>query len=395
MTSSEKAARPRRARPAFDFAQMGFILDADTGRRRKVHALIFTAVLSRHMFVHLTYSQTLAEVIAGCERAWPFFGGVFKVLIPDNLKPVVTDADAVNPRLSVGWLDYAQHAGFVTDPARVRTPQDKPKVERAVQYVRGNFFAGETFEDLGQAQTAATVWCARTAGMRLHGTTAARPLDVFNELERPVMQPVPPRYFVPTFRSVKVHRDYHIEIGRALYSVPGDYIGQQLDARADAELVKLYFCGQLVKIHPAQPPGGRWTDPNDLPAERVGYAMRDLDRLKATAAQHGENIGINAARLLDDPLPWTRMRAVYRLLGLVRRYGAALVDTACSTALVMDVVSVAKIDSMLVKALESADAELPAAAGHPAGRFGRDPGEYRRSTAALTLVPPIEQETTS
>ena len=56
-----------------EFAQMGFIDDPDTGRRRKVHALIFTAVFSRHMFVYLTYSQTLAEVIAGCEAAWAFF----------------------------------------------------------------------------------------------------------------------------------------------------------------------------------------------------------------------------------------------------------------------------------------------------------------------------------
>ncbi|MGH3906963.1 MAG: IS21 family transposase, partial [Pseudonocardiaceae bacterium] len=77
-----------------DFAQIGFLLDAETGRRRRVHALIFTAVVSRHMFVWLTYSQTLAAVIAGCEAAWEFFGGVFKVLIPDNLKAVVTDADA-------------------------------------------------------------------------------------------------------------------------------------------------------------------------------------------------------------------------------------------------------------------------------------------------------------
>lgn len=116
-----------------DFAQMGFIVDADIGWRRKVHALIFTAAFSRHLFVHLTYSQTLADVIAGCEQAWTFFGGVFKVLIPDNLKAVVTQADAVNPRLSAGWLDYSQHAGFVTDTARVKTPRDKPKVERAVQ----------------------------------------------------------------------------------------------------------------------------------------------------------------------------------------------------------------------------------------------------------------------
>jgi hypothetical protein len=377
-----------------DFAQMGFITDTETGRRRKVHALIFTAVLSRHMFVHLSYSQTLTEVIAGCEAAWSFFDGVFKVLIPDNLKPVVTDADPVNPRLSVGWLDYAQHAGFATDPARVRSPQDKPKVERVVQYVRGNFFAGESFDSIASAQAAVTEWCTKTAGMRIHGTINARPLDVFNDLERVALLPVPPTYDVPLLRSVKVHRDFHIEIGKALYSVPGDYIGAQLDARADSQLVKLFHRGQLVKTHPRQPAGGRRTDPADLPEERVGYAMRDLDRLKATATRHGDNIGIYTHRLLDDPLPWTRMRAVYRLLGLVRRYGPGPVDNACGTALDLDVVSVSKIAAMLAKALENTAPVLPAAAGHPAGRFARDPAEFRPTTT-LRLVHSQPRETTT
>jgi transposase len=377
-----------------DFAQMGFITDTDTGRRRKVHALIFTAVLSRHMFVHLSYSQTLTEVIAGCEAAWAFYDGVFKVLIPDNLKPVVTDADPVNPRLSTGWLDYAQHAGFATDPARVRSPQDKPKVERVVQYVRGNFFAGESFDTLQTAQAAATEWCSKTAGMRIHGTINARPLEVFNELERVALLPVPPAYDVPLLRSVKVHRDFHIEIGKALYSVPGDYIGAQLDARADSQLVKLFHRGQLIKTHPRQPAGGRRTDPADLPEERVGYAMRDLDRLKATATGHGDNIGIYTHRLLDDPLPWTRMRAVYRLLGLVRRYGPGPVDTACGTALDLDVVSVSKIAAMLAKALENTTPVLPAAAGHPAGRFARDPAEFRSpTTLRLVHSQPLETST--
>jgi hypothetical protein len=185
---------------------------------------------------------------------------------------------------------------------------------------------------------------------------------------------------------VKVHRDYHIEIGKALYSVPVDYIGQQLDARADSQLVKLFHRGQLIKTHPRQPAGGRRTDPADLPEERVGYAMRDLDRLRATATGHGQNIGIYTDRLLDEPLPWTRMRAVYRLLGLVRRYGPGPVDAACGTALDLDVVSVSKIASMLTKALENTTPELPAAAGHPAGRFARDPSEFRGPRATLTLV---------
>jgi transposase len=109
-----------------DFGQMGLVFDPGSGRRRLTHALIFTAVYPRYMFVWLTVSQTLDAVIAGCEAAWGFFGGCFRVLIPDNMSAVVADADPINPKLTVGWLDYAQHCGFVTDTARVRHAKDKP-----------------------------------------------------------------------------------------------------------------------------------------------------------------------------------------------------------------------------------------------------------------------------
>jgi transposase len=358
-----------------DFGQMGWLVDPETERRRKVHALIFTAVVSRHLLVWLTHAQTLAAVIAGCEAAWAFFGGVFKVLMPDNLKPVVTGPDAVNPQLSVGWLDYAQHAGFVTDPARVRSPRDKPRVERAVSFVRNSFWAGEAFVDLDDAQRRAEAWCLGRAGMRIHGTVQARPLEVFRDREQAVLLPVPAGYDVPIFTRVKVHRDFHVEVARSLYSAPADLLGQYLDARADSQLVKLYAAGRLVKCHPRQRPGRRSTDPADLPAEKTTYALRDLTRLVGACAGHGENIGLYAERLLDDPLPWTRMRAVYRLLGLVRRYGPGPVEQACGTALDLDVVSVTKIDSMLAKATETTAPTLPGFT--PAsGRFARDPGEY-------------------
>jgi transposase len=384
-----------------DFAQLGLLLDPETGKKRRVHALIFTAVLSRHMFVWLTYSQTLSAVIAGCEAAWAVFGGCFQVLIPDNLKVVVTNPDAVNPQLSKGWLDYAQHCGFGTDPARVRSPQDKPRVERVVQYVRGNFWAGESFIDLADAQARVQVWCRERAGMRIHGTTARRPVEMFTEVESGCLLPVPARYDVPVFTRVKVHRDYHVEIAKALYSVPEAFLGGYLDARADSQLVTLYAtggagAGRLVKTHPRQPPGGRSTDRADLPEAKAGYALRDLTRLIGACAGHGQHIGIYAERLLDEPLPWTRMRAVYRLLGLVRRYGPGPVEAACERSLDLDVVSVSKIASMLDKAREREQPTLPAAAGstHTAasGRFARDPSEYhppatRRGAVQLTLLP--------
>ncbi|MGI8305833.1 hypothetical protein [Saccharopolyspora hattusasensis] len=95
---------------------------------------------ARNMFVWLTFSQKLDAVISGCEAAWAYFGGVFKVVTPDNMAAIVADADPVNPRFTAGWLDNAQHCGFGTDATRVRHPRDKPRVERMVQYVRGNFY---------------------------------------------------------------------------------------------------------------------------------------------------------------------------------------------------------------------------------------------------------------
>src|SRR5215468_4105676 len=239
-----------------DFGYLGLLFDPVTGRQRKVQALIFTACYSRHMFVWLSFTQTLAAFIAGCEAAWVFFGGVFKVLIPDNASAIVADADAVNPRFTVGWLDYAQHCGFATDAARIRSPKDKPRVERAVQYVRGNFFAGEHFTGLADAQARAEAWCKDIAGMRIHGTIQARPAEVFAEHEAGLLLPLSLPYDVPVFTSVKVHRDFHVEVGRALYSAPKEYLGCHLDARADSALVKLFHHGQLVKTPLASSPAG-------------------------------------------------------------------------------------------------------------------------------------------
>jgi hypothetical protein len=369
-----------------DFGYLGMIADPVTGRQRKVHALIFTACYSRHMFVWLSFTQTLAAFLAGCEAAWMFFGGVFQVLVPDNAPAIVAGADAVNPRFTAGWLDYAQARGFVTDAARVRSPKDKPKVERAVQYVRGNFFAGEHFTGLSDAQARAEAWCRDVAGMRIHGTIAARPAEVFAEREAAALLPPPGApYDVPVFARVKVHRDFHVEVARALYSAPKDYLGCHLDARADSALVKLFHRGQLVKVHPRQQPGHRFTDPADLPAEKTIYAMRDVASLAKAARRHGDAIGVYAGQLLDTDLPWTKMRQVYRLLGLVRRYGPGPVETACARALELDVVNVTKIASMLERATENA-APPPRPAVAAAARFARDPAEYRTRHIQLTLI---------
>jgi transposase len=368
-----------------DFGYLGLIR-AGEGRRRKLHALVFTACFSRLMFVYLTFSMTLEEVIAGCEDAWAFFGGVFRVVIPDNMSPVVADADAVNPRLTRQWLEYAQARGFVTDPARVRHPRDKPRVEAGVKFVQGNFFAGESFLDLADARAKMTGWLAAANG-RVHGTTRQVPAVVFAAQEAPCLLPAPAqRYQVPYWAQVKVHVDYHIQVARALYSVPWRHIGARVMARADEHLVKVYLRDQLIKTHPRQQPGGRSTDAADMPPGVEGYATRTVDRLVAQAGCYGEHVGVYARRLLDGDAPWMMMRSVYRLIGLAKRYGAAAAEAACSRALDVDVVSVSKIESMLKNATEKNAAPAPAVVPAGAGRFARDPAEYATATGVRLQV---------
>jgi hypothetical protein len=247
-----------------------------------------------------------------------------------------------------------------------------------VQYVRESWWRGERFVDLADAQRRVERWCATTAGLRVHGTTAQRPAEHFLADEQHRLLPVPDIvYDVPIFARPKVARDRHVEVAKALYSVPGELIGQHLHARADTRLVKLYHRGQLIKTHPRKPPGGRSTHAGDLPEGTSDYALRDVNSLKAKAALAGPSVGIYAQRILDVPLPWTSMRAVYRLLGLTRTYGAVAVDQACAHALDFDVVDVRKIARMLEQAIEAQPTLFPAKVVGAPARFARDNAEFR------------------
>ena len=301
---------------------LGMLTDTADGRRRKVYALIFTAVYSRHMFVWLSYSQTLAAVIAGCQAAWEFFGGVFAVLIPDNMKPVIAAADAVNPQLTVGWLDYAAYAGFATDPARVRSPKDKPALSAPFSMcvaTSGTVKPSPIWIPRSRQRRRGV---AQIAGQRIHGTTCARPAEVFTAEEQSYLPAAGP-YDVPIFKTVKIHRDYHAEVAKALYSLP------ECNGSAGP-----WTCGRF-RVGQVLPPRGTGQGPSP-PAARVAAAPTPPicpntrpatpqgpgPALIATCAAHGPKY--RDLRRTDPrrPLPWTRMRTVYRLLGLVRRYGA-------------------------------------------------------------------------
>ena len=256
--------------------------------------------------------------------------------------------------------------------------------------VRDDCFAGEILTTLDDARAHATHWCREEYGQRRHSRTQRRPREHFEIEEQPVLVPAPTTpYDIPLWSEPKVARDQLAAVAKALYSLPHRYVGQSLTARADQQLVRFYARRLLIKTHPRQLPGGRSIDPADYPVERSVYALRNVDALQRQATQHGEIIGRYAAALLDSPLPWTRMRRVYALLGLVRRYGAARVTDVCSTALAADLLDVHRLKRMLELASSVPPAPPPPPARRlPMARYLRPASQY---ALPLRSAPPSSE----
>lgn len=120
------------------------------------------------------------------------FGGVVKRVVLDNMSAAIVRADAKDPGINPSFAEYAQARGFFVDPARVRHPQDKARVENQVPYVRERWFAGESFsDDLAMLRESAERWCIEVAGARIHGTTRRVPREVFEVEERAHLGPAP------------------------------------------------------------------------------------------------------------------------------------------------------------------------------------------------------------
>lgn len=371
-----------------DTGWVGWIEPDLLGGKRRFKAWIFTSVRTRYRFVYPVPRETTQSAVEACEAAWAFFGGVFKSVVVDNTRAIVHTADPLHPRLVDAFVEYSQARGFVIDTARVRHAKDKARVERAVQTVRDDCFGGERLRSIDQAREHARRWCEEEYGLRRHSTTQRLPREHFDAEERQVLLPPPhDGYDVPIWSTPKVGRDFHAQVGKALYSLLYTYRGRRLRARADSHTVRFYDGQKLVKTCARLPPGRRFTDPNDLPPEKAVYAQRDTAALTARAAEHGEAVARFAKALLDGPGIWTRMRQVYALLGLARRFGSKRLDEACRLALEADMLNVYRLRRLLDTA-PAPNATGPARV-IPLARYLRPPQQY-----ALPLAPrePIDKE---
>jgi transposase len=225
------------AEAQIDFGQGAPVIGAD-GRRKRPHVFRILLSHSRKGYSEVVWKQSTEEFIRCIENAFWRFGGVPRTLVIDNLKAAVTKADWFDPDLNPKIRAFCQHYGTAILPTKPYTPRHKGKIEGGVKYVQSNALKGRTFESLADQNRHLVAWEQAVADTRIHGTTQKQVKKCFEEVERPALMPLPANRF-PSFQEGrrKVNRDGHVEVAKAYYSVPPEYLGRPVWARWDSRLV--------------------------------------------------------------------------------------------------------------------------------------------------------------
>lgn len=207
-------------------------------------AHIFVAALgaSSYTYACATPRETTADSLESTAHALSFIGGVPQLIVPDNPKAMIAHANRYEPRTNDTVLDFARHYGTSVLPARPRHPQDKAKVESAVQIVERWIMARlrhQQFASVHEVNAAIAPLLTRLNQKPFQKLPGSR-ASTFAQIDAPALLGLPAqRYEMAYFKTVKVHIDYHVEVDRHRYSVPHQLVGQALEARMTATTVEL------------------------------------------------------------------------------------------------------------------------------------------------------------
>jgi transposase len=316
-----------------DFGTGAPVIGAD-GKRRKAHVFRINLSYSRKAYSEPTFTQTTDDFLLALENAFTHFGGVPKTLVIDNLKAAVLHPDWFDPVLTPKIQSFCQHYGTVILPTKPRMPRHKGKVEASVKYVQNNGLKGHTFATLEAQRQHLLHWERTVADTRIHGTTKQQVLKLFEEVERPALLPLPRERFA-NFREArrKVNRDGHIEVAKAYYSVPPEYLSREVWARWDARLVRIFNSRwEQIAIHVRHEQGRFSTQGQHVPQEKINGLERGAEYLLGKVSLIGEQSQQWAqAMLTARGVEGTRV--LQGLLALARKHTSESLEKACEIAL--------------------------------------------------------------
>jgi transposase len=339
------------------------ITQAD-GRRRRTYVLRVVLSHSRKAYSEVVYGQTTDNFIRCLENAFWHLGGAPQRVVLDNLRAAVHKADWFDPELNPRVQAFAAHYGVVLMPTKPYTPRHKGKVERGVDYVQENGLKGHSFTSLEEENRHLLAWEQGVADTRLHGTTRQQVGKLFREVERACLQPLPLARF-PFFHESQrsVHRDGHVEVAKAYYSVPPEYLGRQVWVRWDGQLVRVFNHRlEQIALHVQQEPGRFSTQDQHLAAAKISGVERGATWLLTKVGRIGPQARQWAEAMLEAR-GIEGVRVLQGLISLANRHASDALEKACATALSYGAYRLRTLRTLLERQT-CAQAPLPFASEH-------------------------------
>jgi transposase len=322
-------------------------------------AEVFVAVLGAS---NLTYaealpSQGLPHWIAAHVHTFEFFNSVPEILVPDNLRSGVTKAHRYEPLINQTYQEMATHYGCVVIPARSFRPRDKAKCENGVLLAQRWILARlrhHTFFSVAEANLAIAEllqWLNDRSFQKLEGSRRS----LFEQLERPVMRPLPGRpYEYAIWKKATVNIDYHVEVDRHHYSVPYQLVHQRCEVRLTATTVEVILRGRRVASHRrSYVRGGHTTLAEHMPESH----RRHLEWTPSRIISWAQKAGPQTAALVDEimrarPHPEQGYRSCLGVMRLGRRFGADRLEAASTRAVALRAFSYRSVESILRTGLD-------------------------------------------
>jgi len=303
-------------------------------------APVFVAVLpaSNYTYAEAQSGENQCNWNNGHVRAFGFWGGVVKIVMPDNLKTGVSKPDYYEPSINLAYQELAEYYQIAVLPARVRKPRDKGKVENAVQNVERWVIAplrNRTFFSLAEANRAIREKLDELNNKVMLAVGRTRRQE-FEDIDLPNLRPLPEKpYEYAVRKTARANIDYHVEFEKHYYSVPHSLIHQEVDLRVTEHLVEVFHKGKGVATHPRSSKAGGYTTLREhMPPNHQFLSKINSRQLLAWAEEVGPQTHnfINTA-LKSRSFPEQAYRSCLGILNLAKKYPSSRLEQACQAAL--------------------------------------------------------------
>ncbi|HPR89975.1 MAG TPA: IS21 family transposase [Synergistaceae bacterium] len=323
-----------------DWAGKGMkIRDSVTGEERGMHLFVAVLPASQYAYVEAFPDMGMESWIRGHTNAFTHFGGVPRMVVPDNLKTGVEKADWYSPVVNRTYHEMAEHYGTAIVPARVRHPKDKASVEGTVGHITTWIAAAlrnRTFFTVGELNREIRKKLEELNERPFQKRPGSR-LSVFLEEERDFLFPLPASsYEIAVWKTATVSFNYHVEVERNFYSVCHEYIKQKVDVRVTSRMVEIFYNGVRICSHPRVngAPGQYRTVPEHMPESHRQSAEWSGERFVSWASSIGPNTeAVVRSVLAGCKVEQQGFRTCMGILKMADKYSVERLENACARAL--------------------------------------------------------------